>query len=103
MTGALAALSDVQSGRTSSKCWRIATGSLDDHHEPAAPPKQWHAYLGEPTIADAVLDRILHNAHRLVLKGPSRRKPERGGPSPSNPPSATSQRRFAPITMHRSR
>jgi len=35
---------------------------------------QWHDYLGEPMIADAILDRLLHNAHRLVLKGPSRRK-----------------------------
>ncbi len=38
------------------------------------PPAQWHDYLGEPTLADAICDRILHNAHRLVLKGPSRRK-----------------------------
>lgn len=35
---------------------------------------QWHDYLGEPMVADAILDRLLHNAHRLVLKGPSRRK-----------------------------
>lgn len=37
-------------------------------------PKLWHDQIGDPTIADAVCDRILHNAHRLVLKGPSRRK-----------------------------
>jgi DNA replication protein DnaC len=36
-------------------------------------PKHYHEYLGDPTIADAVCDRLLHNAHRLVLKGPSRR------------------------------
>ena len=35
---------------------------------------QWHDHLGEPMVADAILDRLLHNAHRLVLKGPSRRK-----------------------------
>jgi len=40
------------------------------------PPAKWHDHLGDPTIADAVCDRILHNAHRLVLKGPSRRKEE---------------------------
>jgi DNA replication protein DnaC len=40
------------------------------------PPTKWHDHLGDPTIADAVCDRILHNAHRLVLKGPSRRKEE---------------------------
>ncbi len=40
------------------------------------PTAKWHDHLGDPTIADAVCDRILHNAHRLVLKGPSRRKEE---------------------------
>lgn len=40
------------------------------------PTTKWHDQLGDPTIADAVCDRILHNAHRLVLKGPSRRKEE---------------------------
>ena len=30
--------------------------------------------LGEPTIADAILDRLIHNAHRLTLKGESMRK-----------------------------
>ena len=38
------------------------------------PPAQWHDYLGEATLADAICDRLLHNAHRIVLKGPSRRK-----------------------------
>lgn len=40
------------------------------------PVENWHDYVGDPTIADAILDRIVHNAHRLKLKGPSRRKPE---------------------------
>lgn len=38
------------------------------------PTAKWHDHLGDPTVADAVCDRILHNAHRLALKGPSRRK-----------------------------
>ena len=38
------------------------------------PPSKWHDYLGDPSSADAICDRVLHNAHRLVLKGPSRRK-----------------------------
>lgn len=38
------------------------------------PPPQWHDYLADPALADAICDRIVHNAHRLVLKGPSRRK-----------------------------
>jgi len=40
------------------------------------PASKWHDHLGDPTIADAVRERILHNAHRLALKGPSRRKEE---------------------------
>lgn len=44
------------------------------------PPAKWHDQLGDPTIADAVCDRILHNAHRIALKGPSRRKEEASVP-----------------------
>jgi DNA replication protein DnaC len=36
--------------------------------------KQWHDYLADPTVADAICDRVLHGAHKLALKGPSRRK-----------------------------
>jgi DNA replication protein DnaC len=36
--------------------------------------KHWHTWIGDPTLADAVLDRLVHNAHRIALKGPSRRK-----------------------------
>lgn len=46
----------------------IITSQLD--------PKHWHEYLTDPTAADAICDRLLHTAHRLALKGPSRRKPE---------------------------
>ena len=38
------------------------------------PTAKWHDHIGDPTIADAICDRIIHGAHRLVLKGPSRRK-----------------------------
>ena len=40
------------------------------------PVTKWHDHLGDPTIADALCDRLLHNAHRVVLQGPSRRKAE---------------------------
>jgi DNA replication protein DnaC len=40
------------------------------------PVEKWHDYVADPTIADALLDRVVHNAHRIKLKGPSRRKPE---------------------------
>lgn len=48
----------------------IITSQLD--------PKQWHDYLADPTLADAICDRLIHHAHRLVLKGPSRRKEKPG-------------------------
>lgn len=38
---------------------------------------KWHDYVGDPTIADAILDRVVHNAFRLGPKGPSRRKNDR--------------------------
>lgn len=37
-------------------------------------PKDWHALIGEPTLADAICDRLVHNAHRLRLTGDSMRK-----------------------------
>lgn len=40
------------------------------------PPKRWHEHIADPTHADAICDRLIHNAHKLVLKGPSRRRPE---------------------------
>ena len=38
------------------------------------PVEAWHDVIGEPTFADAILDRIVHNAYRLALEGPSMRK-----------------------------
>lgn len=38
------------------------------------PVEQWHEVIGEPTLADAILDRLVHNAHRLTMTGDSMRK-----------------------------
>ena len=38
------------------------------------PVDAWHDIIDEPTFADAILDRLIHNAHRLPLEGPSMRK-----------------------------
>jgi DNA replication protein DnaC len=46
----------------------IMTSQLD--------PSLWHDHIGDPTCADAICDRILHSAHKLRLKGPSRRNPK---------------------------
>jgi DNA replication protein DnaC len=39
-------------------------------------PKHWHQLLGEPTLADAIVDRIINRAHKIALKGPTKRKDE---------------------------
>lgn len=38
------------------------------------PVKDWHASIGDPNLADSICDRLLHNAHRIALKGPSMRR-----------------------------
>ena len=38
------------------------------------PVASWHAHIGDPTIADSILDRLVHNAHRIELKGESMRR-----------------------------
>jgi DNA replication protein DnaC len=38
------------------------------------PIDQWHSYLGDRTVADAILDRLVHNSYRVVLKGESMRR-----------------------------
>ena len=53
---------DDRHGRTST----IVTSQLPVDH--------WHDYIGNPTIADAVLDRLVHAAHRIELRGESLRK-----------------------------
>lgn len=54
---------------------------MDDRHGSTAtlmisqlPTDQWYASIGDNTLADAILDRLMHNAHRLPLKGESMRK-----------------------------
>jgi DNA replication protein DnaC len=54
---------------------------MDDRHGRGStivtsqlPVDHWHEAIGDPTIADAILDRLVHNAYRLILKGESLRK-----------------------------
>ena len=54
---------------------------LEDRHGRAStivtsqvPVEAWHDVIGDPTLADAILDRLVHNAHRLPLTGESMRK-----------------------------
>jgi DNA replication protein DnaC len=52
------------------------------------PVEHWHETIGNPTVADAILDRLVHNAHRLMLTGDSLRKAaaKRSGIDPSPAP-----------------
>ena len=45
------------------------------------PVSRWHEQIGDPTIADGILDRLVHNAHRIEMRGESMRKKR-------NPPQA---------------
>jgi DNA replication protein DnaC len=54
---------------------------LDDRHKRKStlvtsqlPVEHWHKIIGDPTLADAILDRLVHNAYRINLKGESMRK-----------------------------
>ena len=54
---------------------------MDDRHEYSStvmisqlPTDQWYQAIGDNTLADAILDRLMHNAHRINLKGESMRK-----------------------------
>ena len=38
------------------------------------PITEWHKAIGDATLADAILDRLLHNAHKITLRGESMRK-----------------------------
>ena len=65
---------------------------LEDRHERRStvvasqlPVEHWHKTIGEPTHADAILDRLVHNAYRIALKGESMRKINaKGGRKPKS-------------------
>jgi DNA replication protein DnaC len=44
------------------------------------PVARWHEQIGDPTLADSILDRLVHNAHRIEMRGDSMRK-NRGNPN----------------------
>jgi DNA replication protein DnaC len=48
------------------------------------PVKQWYDVIGEKTIADAIMDRIVHSAHRMELKGESLRRKWNKKPTETN-------------------
>ncbi len=77
----LLALDDFGLAPLSDQTKRDLLEILDDRYDKKStlitsqlPVDQWHRYLDEPTLADAILDRLVHNAYRLNLKGESMRK-----------------------------
>jgi len=58
--------------------------TLEDRHELRSilvtsqfPVEKWHPIIGDPSLADAILDRLIHNAYKLTLKGDSLRKKQK--------------------------
>jgi DNA replication protein DnaC len=46
------------------------------------PVDRWHDLIGDPTLADAILDRLVHNAHRIQLRGDSLRRKRTAATAP---------------------
>ena len=72
---------DLGIASVSGKLYREFLEILDDRQGQGAtvipsqfPVSEWHQIIGDPTVADAILDRLVHNAYRLELKGESMRK-----------------------------
>jgi DNA replication protein DnaC len=85
----LVVIDDLGIATVQGKLYRDFLEMLDDRHGQGAtiltsqfPVSQWHEIIGDATVADAILDRLVHNAYRLELKGESRRKGKR--PPPDN-------------------
>lgn len=78
---ALLLIDDLGISSVSGKLYREFLELLDDRHGQGAtlitsqfPVSQWHQTIADPTVADAILDRLVHNAYRIELKGESMRK-----------------------------
>ena len=49
------------------------------------PVEKWHELIGDPTLADAILDRIVHKAHKITMRGGSMRKARSSDPETDHP------------------
>jgi DNA replication protein DnaC len=77
----LLAIDDFGLAPLSAESVRDLLEILDDRYDRKStlitsqvPVDQWHAFLGDRTVADAILDRLVHNSYRVVLKGDSMRR-----------------------------
>ena len=55
------------------------------------PVEHWHAWIGDATVADAILDRLLSRSHRINLKGKSMRPSKAAASSTEGSDSTTTQ------------
>jgi DNA replication protein DnaC len=74
-------IDDLGIASVTGKAYRDLLEILDDRHGQGAtlmtsqfPVNQWHEIIADATVADAILDRLVHNAYRIELKGESMRK-----------------------------
>ena len=91
---ALLLIDDFGVAAVAGKQYRDLLEILDDRHGVGAtlitsqfPVNQWHEVINDATVADAILDRLVHNAYRLELKGESLRKTKAGLSASDNTPS----------------
>lgn len=90
---ALIVIDDFGVASVAGKQYRDLLEILDDRHGLGAtlitsqfPVDQWHGVINDATVADAILDRLVHNAYRLDLKGESLRKTGANLNATSKPP-----------------
>lgn len=91
---ALLVIDDFGVAAVAGKQYRDLLEILDDRHGLGStlitsqfPVDQWHGVINDATVADAILDRLVHNAYRLDLKGESIRKTKTGLNEAPKPPS----------------
>jgi DNA replication protein DnaC len=91
---ALIVIDDLGLAAASAKQYRDLLEILDDRMGRGAtvitsqyPVAQWHESIGDATIADALMDRLVHHAYRITLKGDSMRGTRKELPSESRSPS----------------
>ena len=90
---ALIVIDDFGVAAVAGKQYRDLLEILDDRHGLGAtlitsqfPVEEWHGVINDATVADAILDRLVHNAYRLKLEGESMRDPRTKSKANRNPP-----------------
>jgi DNA replication protein DnaC len=85
-------IDDLGIASVTGKAYRDLLEILDDRHGQGAtlmtsqfPVNQWHEIIADATVADAILDRLVHNAYRLDLKGETMRKNTGAAPQSQTP------------------